>query len=299
MAMCTLPDSVINKDTDARSSFCLGDAVHRHPPIFGLGSNTSIQDAYNISWKVALVLKGLASPTLLETYTAERQPVGAHLVTQSNAYLRNHATIWEAIGMFGETIEERVRQNKELSESSAKGAARRAQLYSALERATGEGDGLGIVMNQWYTSQAIYTADESPREPFAEDPLFKIRVGTYPGNRLPHAWLSRQVPSKPVSTIDLAGKTSFCLLTGHGGDAWREAAVKIGERLGLPINSYSIGWGLDYRDIYRDWEKRREVDEDGCVLVRPDNYVAWRSESMISGSCEEKLLEVLKSILGL
>jgi 2-polyprenyl-6-methoxyphenol hydroxylase-like FAD-dependent oxidoreductase len=39
-------------------SFCLGDAVHRHPPMNGLGSNTCIQDAFNLAWKIAYVEKG-------------------------------------------------------------------------------------------------------------------------------------------------------------------------------------------------------------------------------------------------
>ena len=80
-------------------SFCLGDAVHRHPPIFGLGSNTCIQDAYNLAWKVAMVVKGKASQALLDTYNTERQPVGHDLVKWSNELLRNHATVWGAIGM--------------------------------------------------------------------------------------------------------------------------------------------------------------------------------------------------------
>ena len=42
--------------------FCMGDAVHRHPPLNGLGSNTSIQDAYNLAWKLALVLRGAPDP---------------------------------------------------------------------------------------------------------------------------------------------------------------------------------------------------------------------------------------------
>ena len=61
-------------------SFCLGDAVHRHPPSHGLGSNTCVQDAYNLAWKVAYLEKGIAGRALLDTYTQERQPVGAHLV---------------------------------------------------------------------------------------------------------------------------------------------------------------------------------------------------------------------------
>ena len=69
--------------------FCMGDAVHRHPPVFGLGSNTCIQDAYNLAWKVAMVTKGKASPDLLETYNNERQPIGHWLVKWSNELLRN------------------------------------------------------------------------------------------------------------------------------------------------------------------------------------------------------------------
>jgi 2-polyprenyl-6-methoxyphenol hydroxylase-like FAD-dependent oxidoreductase len=55
---------------------CAGDAVHRHPPSNGLGSNTSIQDAYNLAWKLALVLRGQAGEGLLDSYDAERAPVG-------------------------------------------------------------------------------------------------------------------------------------------------------------------------------------------------------------------------------
>src|SRR6202011_6379340 len=57
--------------------FCMGDAVHRHPPTNGLGLNMSVADAFNLGWKLALVLDGRAGPALLDTYTAERQPVGA------------------------------------------------------------------------------------------------------------------------------------------------------------------------------------------------------------------------------
>ena len=62
--------------------FCMGDAVHRHPPSNGLGSNTSIQDAYNLAWKLKLVLEGKAADSLLDTYNEERQPVGRQIVTR-------------------------------------------------------------------------------------------------------------------------------------------------------------------------------------------------------------------------
>ena len=60
--------------------FCGGDAVHRHPPSSGLGSNTCMQDAFNLAWKLAFVVKGHAGEGLLDSYTLERAPVGAQIV---------------------------------------------------------------------------------------------------------------------------------------------------------------------------------------------------------------------------
>src|SRR5256886_14090395 len=56
--------------------FLAGDAAHRHPPANGLGSNTSIQDAYNLGWKLSMVLSGQAGDHLLDSYHDERHPVG-------------------------------------------------------------------------------------------------------------------------------------------------------------------------------------------------------------------------------
>lgn len=60
--------------------FCLGDAVHRHPPFNGLGSNTCIQDAFNLAWKIAFVIQNKAGTEILNTYSEERQPVGKSIV---------------------------------------------------------------------------------------------------------------------------------------------------------------------------------------------------------------------------
>ena len=66
--------------------FLAGDAAHVMPPMGGFGGNTGVQDAHNLAWKLALVLKGLAGPGLLATYDAERQPVGELAIQQ--AYTR-------------------------------------------------------------------------------------------------------------------------------------------------------------------------------------------------------------------
>ncbi|KAI3395637.1 hypothetical protein diail_1002 [Diaporthe ilicicola] len=294
-----LRDSVALKFSQEQSAFILGDAAHRHPPAFGLGSNTCIQDAYNLGWKVAYVEKGLAGKGLLDSYDAERQPVGAKVVKDANYGIGLHAAVWEACGMFTKTPEEGMQVVRDLSNATPEGAASRARLHAALEGTRQEAESLGATMNQWYISKAVYLDDESqPRPPLKGDPLIQIQVSTYPGTRLPHAWLDQWTTRrKKISTQDIAGKGSFCLLTGHGGDAWKQAARRVSQKTGIPINSYGIGFGLDYHDVYREWFTRREVEDDGCVLVRPDRFVAWRSMKMIH-DCEGKLSTVLDRILS-
>ncbi len=66
--------------------FLAGDAAHVMPPMGGFGGNTGVQDAHNLAWKIALVLKGSAGPDLLATYNTERQPIGELAIQQ--AYTR-------------------------------------------------------------------------------------------------------------------------------------------------------------------------------------------------------------------
>ncbi|WP_109480065.1 FAD-dependent monooxygenase [Paraburkholderia sp. C35] len=67
--------------------FIAGDAAHIHPPVGGQGMNTGLQDAHNLAWKLALVAKGLAHAALLESYSAERHPVGVDVVQATSAAL--------------------------------------------------------------------------------------------------------------------------------------------------------------------------------------------------------------------
>ena len=78
--------------------FCMGDAVHRHPPTNGLGLNMSIADAYNLGWKLALVLAGRAGGALLDSYSAERQPVGAQGVQRAITSLQEGAAVEAGLG---------------------------------------------------------------------------------------------------------------------------------------------------------------------------------------------------------
>ncbi|KAI1199250.1 FAD binding domain-containing protein [Nemania serpens] len=283
---------------EGRNVFVLGDAAHRHPPAHANGSNTCVQDAYNLAWKVAYVAKGFAGPGLLKSYSVERQPVGVTLVREANQQLQAHVDVWRALGRFAETPEAGAKYIAELAEATPAGDKRRQVLHEALEEKRRECENLGLSMNQWYTSSAVYLDDENEARPaLVGDPVVDILISSYPGHRLPHAWLDIATRQKLISTHDLAGHGAFTLFIGHGGDAWRAAAANITKATGIPINTYGIGFGLDYIDVYRDWYKSREVEEDGCVLVRPDRFVAWRSKTKVSDS-EGKLQQVFNSVLS-
>ncbi|GAV99130.1 protein [Lentinula edodes] len=77
---------MVNKFGEGRV-FVAGDAAHVHSPTGGQGTNSGVQDSFNLGWKLALVLKGFSSPSLLDTYTEERLPVIAAMLDKSTFLL--------------------------------------------------------------------------------------------------------------------------------------------------------------------------------------------------------------------
>jgi 2-polyprenyl-6-methoxyphenol hydroxylase-like FAD-dependent oxidoreductase len=75
--------------------FIAGDAAHIHPPVGGQGMNTGLQDAHNLAWKLSLVARGLARPTLLDSYSDERRPVGLDVV-EATTRAMNHVLAQQA-----------------------------------------------------------------------------------------------------------------------------------------------------------------------------------------------------------
>jgi hypothetical protein len=123
----------------------------------------------------------------------------------------------------------------ELDADSVEGRSRREKLKDALKAINREEHGLGIEMNQRYESKAVYQVGQGKIVPFLEDPLEYYCPTTYPGARLPHVWLGDHVPSKYISTVDLAGKGQFTLFTGIGGQGWKVAAEQLSTELGMLI----------------------------------------------------------------
>jgi 2,4-dichlorophenol 6-monooxygenase len=275
--------------------FCMGDAIHRHPPSNGLGSNTSIQDSFNLAWKLAMVIKGEAGPGLLETYTDERAPVAKQIVTRANQSIEEFGPIFGALGLLDSIDPVKMQENMDRRcEDTPAAETQRAALREAIAAKVYEFDAHGVEMNQRYRSSAVAT-DGQPEPAFVRDPELHFEQTTWPGARLPHAWLFNDANQR-ASTLDLCGHGKFTLLTGIGGRAWVEAAKALSDELGLPITTHVIGPRQEWQDHYGDWARAREVGDAGVVLVRPDHHVAWRSEGMVA-SPEAELRRVLKSIL--
>jgi 2,4-dichlorophenol 6-monooxygenase len=274
--------------------FCAGDAVHRHPPNNGLGSNTSIQDAYNLAWKLAAVLRGSAGPGLLESYSAERAPIAEQLVKRTSKSGGEYGGIYGALGLApGKSPEELAAGLADLAAATPAARANREALRQAMELKHYEFNTHGVELGQFYDSAAV-AGDGSPRPVSERDPELYYQPSTVPGARLPHAWVGGA--RRTLSTLDLAPYGQFTLITGIGGQAWIDAAGKVGVLLGVTIGGVVIGPGQDVGDLYFDWAGLREVDEDGALLVRPDKHIGWRSQA-IPADPEQALLAAMTAIL--
>jgi len=275
--------------------FCMGDATHRHPPSNGLGSNTSIQDGFNLAWKLAYVLKGQAGPKLLDSYSVERAPVAKQIVTRANQSIEEFGPIFKALGLLDSIDPVKMQENMDARcDDTPAAEAQREAIRKAIAFKVYEFDAHGVDLNQRYHSDAVVT-DGEPEPPYARDRELHYQPTTWPGAKLPHVWVHGR-DGRKVSTLDLAGKGRFAILTGIGGEGWIDAGRAVGKEFGLDIAGHVIGPRQDFEDYAGDWANAREVRDSGIVLVRPDQHVAWRREAMADDPAGE-LRRVLKTIL--
>ena len=224
--------------------FLAGDAAHTMPPNGGFGGNTGVQDAHNLAWKLAYVLKGIAGPELLDSYDAERRAVGELTVEQ--AYARYVTRVAPYLGTEG--MQEIV-------------------------------DDWSMEIGYRYNSAAVALKTDPPpaQAPLTEHPR---ESNGRPGSRAPHVALERAGAS--LSTLDLFG-TAFVLLAGPGGQAWHDAAVQAAQVLDVPLETHVVG-GEDLRDPAGAFADAYGISAAGAVLVRPDGFVAWRAPDAAGAS---------------
>jgi 2,4-dichlorophenol 6-monooxygenase len=240
-----------------------GDAVHRHSPTTGLGLNTAIGDAHALAWRLKAVLAGEASAELLDSYESERRPIGIRNRDWALGAWFQHPVGDTQLGLFpGQGRDERRAAFQALFAETSDGATRRAKLHAVLDVQRVEFTAIDVELGFVYEDGAL-VADGSERrqlDPWGAD----YKPDTRPGERLPHAWVEHE--GNRVSTLDLVVPGHFLLLAGTGGQAWVEAANSVGAELGIPLEAVTISLegGLPGLAV------------GGAILVRPDQYIAWR-----------------------
>jgi 2-polyprenyl-6-methoxyphenol hydroxylase-like FAD-dependent oxidoreductase len=229
--------------------FIAGDAAHLTSPTGGFGMNTGIQDAVNLSWKLAACIDGWGGGHLLESYGIEQRPVA----------VRNVA---EATGNLGRMLSSRVQSPpKEIFEDGPGSDEARIEFGNRYTQAMRrEWFSIGIHLGYVYEGSPIIVPDGTPRPP---DEVMSYRQTARPGSRAPHVWLA---PDRSI--IDLFGKEFVLLRFGPEApacDAFEQAA----RRRNVPFRIVDI----DSAEACTLYERR-------LVLVRPDGQVAWRADTM-------------------
>ena len=287
----TLVAIVADRFKDGRV-ILIGDAAHRQTPGAGLGLNSGIQDAHNIAWKLAAILKNGADPALLDTYEVERRPTITRNVNWSLMSMSNTAVQMMAMGI--SPISPPVVNQMEfgrLFEDSPEGDTKRALLKEIMRTQRIEYNAHDMDMGFSYDAGALVPDGSPPpwRDPLGSD----YRPTARPGRRLPHAWLD--VDGQRRSTHELIPSGGYLILTGVSGGPWCVAAEKAAAELGLKMATYKIGSGGDAMELTAQWWGQSEIDDDGVVLVRPDGHVGFRSRTMVKDPYSA-LISALKKI---
>ncbi len=221
-----------------------GDAVHEMSPTGAFGSNTGIQDAHNLAWKLAAVLDGWAGPGLLETYEQERRPVAVATSERASARSAEHSHPGYAPPPGG---------------GPQKGV-------------------LVVALGYRYPRGAVLGTDE--RAPVVPE---DFRPTGDPGSRAPHLWVTDR-EGRQRSTLDLYEHSMVLLTgSGPAGDAWQAAARCAAHDLSVPVEAYRVGPDADLvPGEGADWAALHGTADDGAVLVRPDGFVAWRAREAVA-----------------
>ncbi|WP_409363495.1 FAD-dependent oxidoreductase [Bradyrhizobium liaoningense] len=225
-----------------------GDAAHLFTPTGGLGYNTAIEDAVNLGWKLASVVKGISPLALLDSYEVERRPVAL----RNTFYARRFA---DSLGLFAAV--------PELEEATEAGNDARRTAGAYLEQhARAEFNIPGITFGGRYDTSPIILSDGTQPPPDAANVYVPSAC---PGGRAPHAWLD-----DGVSLYDLFG-FEWTLLQFDDVVSAEGALRDAAQALGADVKLVTLPRQL--RDLY----------EADLALIRSDQIVAWRGSASQAG----------------
>lgn len=226
--------------------FLAGDACHLHPPYGGFGMNMGIGDAVDLGWKLAAVLQDWGGPHLLASYETERRSVHERVLEES---VRNYSVLSRDL----------VRDGLEGDDEYGR-AARAALGAEILRSKRQEFQSLGVVLGAHYSGSPIVVPDgTAPPTPSVTD----YEMSAHPGCLAPHAWLS-----ETVSLYDRFGPGFTLLVLDPALTEASEGMLQAAETCGVPLEVLHVP-NPDLRARYAA----------GLVLVRPDQHVAFRSDS--------------------
>lgn len=230
-----------------RRVFLAGDSAHLVIPTGGLGMNTGVGDAIDLSWKLAGTLQGWGGRKLLDSYEVERRQIGDRNIGASR-YASLGRRKW------------RGAWTPEVGSAGPKGDAARqtvANLADIEQRKTNEM--IGAELGYRYVDSPVIWD-----EPGGPEHLFRTYDSTaWTGVRLPHVWLS---PGKSI--LDDLGRKFTLLRMGAGADGGEDIAAAI-RKTGAPFEV------RDYPD-----DRMRTLYGARYILVRPDLHIAWRGNSL-------------------
>jgi 2-polyprenyl-6-methoxyphenol hydroxylase-like FAD-dependent oxidoreductase len=227
--------------------FIAGDAAHLVIPTGGLGMNTGVGDAVDISWKLAACLHGWGGPRLLQSYEAERRPIGAINVKASGGGTAGR-TVWRAA------------YRPDIEDDTPEGRAALAHLLElARDEAPKSFRVVGAELGYRYAGSPVICDEPGGPAPNIEE----YEPTSWPGARLPHVWLE---PGK-VSVHDRIGD-GFTLLRLGADKTDASRLQKAFSTLGAPLAVLDI-----------DNDKLRGVYGFDYLLVRPDLHVVWRGNA--------------------
>ncbi len=227
--------------------FLAGDAVHLVIPTGGLGMNSGVGDAIDLSWKLAATLHGWGGPRLLASYEAERRPIGARNVDASRQASRGRRA-WRA------AYKPNIRDN------TPAGAATRANLARIADVEQRKS-------NEMIGAELGYRYDHSPivwpeaGEP-PEDNVMRYIPTSWPGARLPHVWLA---DGRALHDRIGDGYTLLCLGSGQSADGLSRAFA---------------GYGAPFTALALNDAHAREIYGYDLLLLRPDLHVVWRGNRL-------------------
>ncbi|MBX3653075.1 MAG: FAD-dependent oxidoreductase [Ramlibacter sp.] len=221
--------------------FIAGDAAHLFTPTGGLGYNTAVGDAVNLGWKLASVVKGVSSPALLDSYDAERRPIG----TRNTGYARVFA---DSIGLMQASPV--LEQDTEAAQALRQEAGARLQAHVKREFNIP-----GVTFGERYDHSPIVLADATPVPPDTANDYVPSKK---PGGRLPHTWLG------PGDSLYDHLNFEWTVLAGARAGARAKRLAEAGRQAGLDVGLLVLPVSCS---VY---------DDDDLLLVRPDQMVAWR-----------------------